>query len=44
MFYVKKKKKKKKKKKEEQKKVGNKGIKDVDRSQFVLLNGCYYNR
>ena len=40
MFYVKKKKKKE--KKEGQKK--KKGRKDVDRSQFVLLNGCYYNR
>ena len=43
MFYVKKKKKKKK-KKEEQKKKEKKGRKDVDRSQFVLLDGCYYNR
>ena len=41
MFYVKKKKKKKKKKKRNKKK---KGRKDVDRYQFVLLNGCYYNR
>ena len=41
MFYVKKKKKKKKKEGQKKKK---KGRKDVDRSQFVLLNGCYYNR
>ena len=26
------------------KKKKKKGRKDVDRSQFVLLNGCYYNR
>ena len=44
MFYVKKKKKKKKKGTKKKKKKKKKGRKDVDRSQFVLLNGCYYNR
>ena len=35
---------KKKKKKEKKRNKKKKGRKDVDRSQFVLLNGCYYNR